>query len=425
MKYLDYKSIKEDFPLLKTKMNGHELVFLDSAASSQMPQKVIDSFNDYYRCRHANIHRGAYRLSYEATDLYEQTRIRVAKFLNVADPETCIFTRNTTEGINLIAQTWGRQNLKEKDEIIISRLEHHSNLIPWYILAKEKNLVLKHLPITLNGEYEYDKLSSLINSNTKIVALQHQSNALGTIHNIDKISEIIKQAKTKFNSNLIFVLDGAQAAPHIPVDLKKLDCDFYCFSAHKMLGPTGVGVLYGKKNILENMPPFLGGGDMILSVRDFDYDYAEIPRKFEAGTPNIAGVVVFSIALDYLEKIGLDNIHKHELNLKKYALELLTNEIKDITIYGQKFEDKNSNDLSAFNSGGIISFNLKNIHSHDLATILDNEGIAIRAGHHCCEPLMRFLNISSTARISFYLYNGPSDIEKLILGLKKVKSIFK
>ncbi len=391
-------------------MNGKNLVFLDSAASSQMPQRVMDAFNDYYRCRHANIHRGAYRLSYEATDLYEESRRRVANFLKVSDEECCIFTRNATEGLNLVAHTWGEYFLEEGDEIVLSELEHHSNLIPWFMLAKRKKLVLRHVPITPLGHYDYEKLSSLMNARTRIVALQHQSNVLGTIHDIKKIAELVHQYQA------ILIVDGAQAAPHLPLDLPKLDCDFYSFSAHKMLGPTGVGVLYGKKELMESLPPFLGGGDMILSVSKDGFEPAALPRRFEAGTPNIVGVVMFALALDYLEKIGMAKIHAHEVALKNYALEKLKT-IEGIELYGPGIEDNMR--------GGIISFNIKGIHSHDLATVLDNDGIAIRAGHHCCEPWMRSQNISSTARISVYLYNGPEDIDYAVQSLEKVRSIFK
>lgn len=411
MSQLAYKDIRKDFPILQTKMNGKDLVFLDSAASSQKPQRVIDTFNDYYRCRHANIHRGAYRLSYEATDLYEKTRQALARFLKAPQAESCIFTRNATESLNLIAHTWGEKNLEAGDEILVSEIEHHSNLVPWMQLAKRKRARLRHIPLSQEGCYEYSQIQELIGARTRIIAVQHMSNALGNIHELSKLAVHARSV------GALFVVDGAQGAAHLQVDVQALDCDFYACSAHKMLGPTGVGVLYGKKELLEEMPPFLGGGDMILQVDKDDFTAAPLPRKFEAGTPNIAGVVAFAIALDYLEKIGLENIHAHELALTAYALEEIQ-KIEAIHIYGPK--------QASQDRGGIISFNLEGVHSHDVATILDEEGLAVRAGHHCCEPWMKKCDLSGgTVRVSFYLYNGPEDVDRLLHALRKVRSIFK
>jgi len=405
----DHGTIKADFPLLKTKMNGKQLVFLDSAASSQKPQRVLDAFEDYYRCRNANIHRGAYRLSYEATDLYDHTRKKAAAFLNSPEPESVIFTRNTTEGINLVAYSWGNANLKPGDEIVVSELEHHSNLVPWMMVAKRTGAVLKHLPLTSDYKYDYSKLDEVIGPRTKVVALAHMSNAVGTVHDI-KLLE-----KKAHSVGAIFLVDGAQGACHLPVDVQAIDCDFYALSAHKMLGPTGVGVLYGRKSILENMQPFLGGGDMILTVAKDSFKPAELPMKFEASTPDIAGVVAYRIALDYLSGIGLEKIHQHEQELLKYALSEMKR-IPGLTMYGTE-------DLAW--RGAVVSFNVNGVHPHDVGSILDEEGIAVRAGHHCCEPFMKKMDISGTVRASFYLYNGPDDVDALIRGIGRVKEIFR
>ena len=412
MTKLPYKEIRQDFPILQTKMNGKDLVFLDSAASSQKPQRVIDAFNDYYRCRHANIHRGAYRLSYEATDLYEETRHLTACFLNVPQPESCIFTRNATESLNLVARTWGEQNLEAGDDILVSELEHHSNLVPWMMLAERKQAKLCYLPITKQGRYDYSRLPEMVNARTRIISVQHMSNVLGTIHDLNPLAA---QARSV---GALFVVDGAQGAPHLNVDMQSMDCDFYALSSHKMLGPTGVGVLYGKHDILAKMKPFLGGGDMILTVTRDGFEAADLPRRFEAGTPNIAGVVAFAIALDYLKKIGLENIHAHEIELTEYALDEMQ-KIPGMQFYGPQGEERLTQ------RGGIISFNLEGVHSHDLASILDEAGVAIRAGHHCCEPWMRSCGLRATARASFYLYNGPEDVDCLVKALKRVRSIFK
>ncbi len=409
MSTFDYHAIKNDFPLLQSKMNGKDLVFLDSAASSQKPRKVIDTFENYYRCRNANIHRGAYRLSYEATDLYDRTRERLANFIGAARPEEIIFTRNTTESLNLVARSWGDANVGAGDEIVVSELEHHSNLVPWFMLAERTGAVVKHIPLTDDGRYDYSRLDEVIGPRTKIVSVAHMSNALGTIHDLETIG---KKAKAV---DALFVIDGAQGACHLTVDVQQLGCDFYALSAHKMLGPTGVGALYGKKDILEAMPPFLGGGDMILSVTKDGFKAAGLPEKFEAGTPNIAGVVAFHVALDYLENVGLDAIHAHEVEVTKYAVAEMER-VPGINLYGTREWDQR---------GGIVSFNVEGVHSHDVGTILDEEGIAIRAGHHCCEPWMRKNDLTGTARASFYLYNGPEDVDALVRGLVRVREIFK
>jgi cysteine desulfurase/selenocysteine lyase len=405
----DYKKIREDFPILKEKMNGKPLVFLDSAASSQKPQRVIDAFADYYRCRNANIHRGAYRLSYEATDLYETTRNKLAKFIGAPEPESIIFTRNTTESINLIAYSYAMNHLTEGDEILVSELEHHSNLVPWMMVAKKTGAVLRHIPLTEDYRYDYARLHEVLSPRTRIVSVAHMSNAVGTIHDLKRIGEAARSV------NAIFAVDGAQGASHLPVNVQEIGCDFYSLSAHKMLGPTGVGALYGRRQLLEEMTPFLGGGDMILTVSKDDFRAASIPNKFEAGTPNIAGVVAFAVALDYLNQAGLDNIHNHEVALTSYALEELK-KVPGIRLFGTEHLQER---------GGIVSFLVDRVHPHDIGSILDEEGIAIRAGHHCCEPFMKREGLPGTARASFYLYNGPEDVDALVRGLKKVASIFK
>ncbi|MEQ8351272.1 MAG: cysteine desulfurase [Leptospiraceae bacterium] len=408
-KLLDYQKIKEDFPILSSKMNGQPLVFLDSAASSQKPRRVIEAFEDYYRCRNANIHRGAYRLSYEATDLYDRTRARLAKFIGASDPDTVIFTRNTTEGLNIVAYSWAMNELKPGDEILVSELEHHSNLVPWMMAARKTGAVIRHIPLTEDARYDLTRLPEVISNRTRIVSVAHMSNAVGTIHDLQAIGKAARAA------GALFVVDGAQGACHLNVNVEELDCDFYALSAHKMLGPTGVGALYGKRDILENMEPFLGGGDMILTVSADSFKPAPLPMKFEAGTPNIAGVVAFSVALDYLSQVGLENIHNHEVALLEYGLDAMK-KIPGIRLFGsQELEHR----------GGVISFLLEGVHPHDIGSILDEEGVAVRAGHHCCEPFMKKEGISGTVRASFYLYNGPEDVDALVNALLKVRSIFK
>ena len=406
---LDYRKIKEDFPILNTKMNGKPMVFLDSAASSQKPTRVIEAFSDYYKCRNANIHRGAYRLSYEATDLYDITRRKMAKFINAKHEESIIFTRNATESLNLIAYSYAMNFLEPGDEILVSELEHHSNLVPWMMAAEKTGAVLKHIPLTEDYRYDYSRLHEVLSSKTRIVAVAHMSNAIGTIHDLHRLGAAARSV------GAIFSVDGAQGACHLPVDVQSIDCDFYSLSAHKMLGPTGVGVLYGRKSLLEQMPPFLGGGDMILTVSKDSFKPAPLPNKFEAGTPNIAGVVGFAIALEYLKQVGLQNIHQHEQALMSYALDEIK-KVPGIRLFGTENLDER---------GGVISFLIGNVHPHDIGSILDEEGIAIRAGHHCCEPFMKHAGLPGTARASLYLYNGPEDIDALVVGLKKVASIFK
>ncbi|EMY69421.1 cysteine desulfurase [Leptospira vanthielii] len=406
---LDPYQTRKDFPILSRILpNGKPLVYLDNGASSQKPKSVIDATNDYYTNDNANIHRGVYYLSQHATELFERTRIKTSHFFQAQCAKAIIFTRGTTDSINLVAQAWGRTNIGEGDEIVLSVQEHHSNLVPWQMLALEKKAFLKFIPIQEDTTYDLSNLNQIITKRTKLVALSQMSNVTGTIHDLTKIIDRVRQVGAKI------LVDGAQAACHMPIHLVDMDVDFYAFSAHKMLGPTGVGVLFGKEEILEAMPPWLGGGDMIESVELESSTYAALPAKLEAGTPNIAGVIGFSHALDYLQKVGMKNIKEHERMLTEYALERL-NRIGGLQIYGTEDLDKR---------GGVVSFTMDGIHPHDVGSILDEEGVAIRVGHHCCQPLMKQLSIPGTCRASFYLYNTKEDIDALVHSIDKVKSIF-
>ncbi len=407
---LDIDKIREDFPILKrTLKNNKPLTYLDNAATTQKPKQVINALKHYYTYYNANIHRGAYQLSEEATSAYEDTRVKVAKFIN-ADKEEIIFVRNTTEALNLVAYTWGRKNIVKGDRVVITEFEHHSNIVPWQIVTKENDALLEYIRIDDEGLLILDDLYNILeNDNVRLVSFSHMSNVLGTIA---PAKEIIKVAH---QHNVPVLVDGAQSVPHIPIDVKELDCDFMAFSAHKMLGPTGVGVLYAKRSILESMPPFLGGGDMIKEVHKYNTVYNELPWKYEAGTPNIADVIAFGRAIDYLTKVGVSSIHNYEKELARYALERLGS-IKGLEIYGTFDIDKR---------GGVISFNLGDIHPHDLATILDEEGIAIRSGHHCAQPLMERLNTVATSRASIYLYNKKEEIDTLVSALERARMIFR
>ena len=401
--------LRNDFPIFKKKINGKELVYLDNASTTQKPYSVIDSITDFYTNYNSNIHRAVYQLAEEATALYEQSREKIANFIKVR-PEEIIFTRNTTESINLIAHSWARTNLKKDDGIAITELEHHSNIVPWQILSQEIGTRLEYVGIDENGFLDLDHLDDLISSKkVKLVSLSHMSNVLGTIVPIERI------IKTAHENDIPVLVDGAQSVPHMLVNVKNMDCDFLVFSAHKMLGPTGVGVLYAKKEFLEKMRPFMGGGDMIKEVFKFHTNYNEVPYKFEAGTPNIADVVGFGAAIDYLEKIGMDNVRKHEIDLTKYALESIQS-INYLTIYGPR--DPNYR-------GGVISFNIADIHPHDLATIMNDHGIAIRSGHHCAQVLMQRLDVPATSRASFYIYNTKEEIDKFVNAIKEAGRIFK
>ena len=401
--------LRNDFPIFKKKINGKDLVYLDNASTTQKPYSVIESITDFYSNYNSNIHRAVYQLAEEATELYEHSRDKIANFINVR-PEEIIFTRNTTESINLIAHSWARSNLKKDDVIAITEIEHHSNIVPWQILCQEIGTRLEYVGIDESGFLDVEYLIELISSKkVKLVSISHMSNVLGTIVPIERI------IKTAHQYDIPVIVDGAQSVPHMPVDVKKLDCDFLVFSAHKMLGPTGVGVLYAKKEFLEKMKPFMGGGDMIKEVFKFHTNYNESPYKFEAGTPNIADVVGFGAAIEYLEKIGMENIRKHEISLTEYALESMQS-LKYITIYGPT--DSNFR-------GGVISFNIADIHPHDLATIMNDHGIAIRSGHHCAQVLMQRLDVPATSRASFYIYNTKEEIDKFVNAIKEAGRIFK
>jgi cysteine desulfurase/selenocysteine lyase len=400
------EKIRKDFPIFEQEVYGKPLTFLDSAASSQKPRAVIDEVANCYASEYANIHRGGYYLSQALTSKYEVARETVKNYIGAKSSKEIIFVRGATEAINLVAQTWGRQNLGPNDEIILSQMEHHSNIVPWQILRDEKNITITVSPIDDKANFLLEDYARLLSEKTKLVAITHISNALGTI---TPIKEIIKLAH---NVGALVLVDGCQSLPHMGIDVNELDADFYVFSGHKIYGPTGVGALYGKQALLENMPPYQGGGDMIRSVTFEKTTYNELPHKFEAGTPNIVGGIGLAAAIDYVNTLGIENICDHEQELLEYALEQIT-EVKGMELRGQ-----------ADNMAGMLSFTMESAHPHDIGTILDQDGIAIRAGHHCAQPVMDFMNIPATARASFGLYNTTNDIDRLINGLHKVNRIF-
>jgi len=406
---LDVQRIREDFPILERQVYGKPLVYLDNAATSQKPRQVIDALVDYYENYNANIHRAVHCLGEEATAAYEEARAKVAKFINAPSPESIIFTRNTTEAINLVAYTWGRANVREGDEILLTQMEHHSNLIPWQRLAAEKGASVRYIELTDSQTLALDGLENLFDARTRIAAMPHVSNSLGTINPVEKIA-----AEARRNGTL-FLVDGAQGAPHLPVDVQAIGCDFYAFSAHKMLGPTGVGVLYGRPELLEEMEPFLGGGEMIRKVTYEGATWNDLPWKFEAGTPNIADVIAFGAAIDYLDHLGMENVREHEVEITDYALTRLS-QLEGIVMYGPPDPRER---------GGVVSFNFGDLHPHDIGTVLDHHGVAIRAGHHCTQPLMRTLGVSGTARASFYVYNTPEEVDVLVEGLEATRDFFK
>ena len=406
---LDVNAIRGDFPILEREVYGKRLVYLDNAATSQKPRQVIDALVRYYESYNANIHRAVHALGEEATAAYEEAREKVERFIGAASSESVIFTRNTTEAINLVAYAWGRANVGEGDEIILTQMEHHSNLIPWQQLAAEKGATIRYIEIKPNGTLELGNLSGLFGEHTKLLAMPHVSNSLGTINPAE---EIVAEARKRGVTTLI---DGAQAVPHMPVDVEAVGADFYAFSAHKMLGPTGVGVLYARRELLEEMAPFLGGGEMIRKVTFEGATWNDLPWKFEAGTPNIADVIAFGSAIDYLDALGMDNVRRHEVEVTTYAMERLRG-LDDVTLYGPDEPDQR---------GGVVSFNYGDLHPHDVGTILDRHGVAIRAGHHCTQPLMRCLGVTGTARASFYIYNTRDEVDALIEGLKAARDFFK
>jgi len=406
-----FEDLRTDFPVLERKVrDGKDLVYFDNAATTQKPNQVIDAITNYYRNHNSNIHRAVHALAEESTEAFEMTRDKVAKFLNIQDRQEIVFVKGTTEAINLVAYAWGRENVNEGDIVVTTEYEHHSNIVPWQLLTQEKKAKLKYIDIDENGELILEQLDEYLETGkVKLVTFSHMSNVLGTITNTQQIISKCKNAGVKT------LVDGAQSVPHMRVDLSTLDCDFFAFSAHKMLGPTGVGVLWAKKEILEKMQPFLGGGDMIREVHKYETTWNDLPYKFEAGTPNIADVIGFATAIEYLEKIGMENIRNHEVELTKYALDKMT-KIKGITLYGTKDMERR---------GGVISFNFNDVHPHDVATIIDKEGVAIRSGHHCAQVLMEKLNVAATNRASFYIYNTKEEVDKLISSLEKVAKVFK
>lgn len=404
---LNVQNVREQFPILDQEVNGSPLVYLDNAATAQKPRSVIEALEDYYRRYNSNVHRGVHTLSSVATDGYEGARDKVQTFINAGQREEIVFTRGTTTAINTVAASYGRANLQQGDEIVLTPMEHHSNLIPWQQVAKATGAELKYIPLQPDGTVSVESARSTISERTKIVAMVHVSNVLGTMNPIKEVTKIAHE------NEAVMVVDGAQSTPHTPVDVQDLDCDFFAFSAHKMCGPTGIGVLYGKKALLEDMEPFEFGGEMIDEVGLYDATWKEVPHKFEGGTPIIAGAIGLNAAIDFLNDIGLDNIKTHEQQLAQYAMDQLAAH-DDIEVYGPPANER----------AGIITFNIQGVHPHDTATVLDTKGVAIRAGHHCARPLMNWLDVAATARASFYLYNTEADVDALVDALVTTKEYF-
>lgn len=400
-------ALRADFPILTQEINGYPLVYLDNAATTQKPRQVIEAMVNYYQTECSNVHRGVHTLSQRATNHFEQVRRQVAAFVNAPAVEAVIFTKGATEGVNLVMQSWASRQLKPGDNILLSQPEHHSNFVPWLMLAESLGVELRLLQLAPDGTLLLDQLDSLVDGRTRLVALQQMSNALGTIHDLAPVTRAARAVGAKI------LIDGAQSVPHFKVDFQALDIDFLVFSAHKMLGPSGVGVLVARPEILEAMPPFLGGGSMIKEVWEDHFTWGDLPYRFEAGTPNIEGVIGFGAALDYLNAVGLDNIHAHEQMLMAHALEAFK-ELEDLQIYGPT-------DLNC--RGGILSFNFRGMHPQDVGELLDQQGIAIRTGHHCCQPLMRHYGVTGMARASFYLYNTPDEVDALVKGLKRAQRL--
>ena len=404
--HTDFEQIRFDFPVLKQEINGHPLVYLDNAASSQMPEVVADRLDQYHRNEHANVHRGIHSLSQMATDAYELTRKKIQKFINAGSEHEIVYTTGTTDSINLVTNSFGKSNISEGDEIILSEMEHHANIVPWQMIARETGAVIKVIPVLDDGTLDLNAYRNLLNKKTKMVAVVHVSNALGTVNPVKEITKLAHENGT------VVLIDGAQAVPHQTVDVQEIGCDFYAFSAHKMCGPTGFGILYGRHELLEEMPPYRGGGDMIDKVSFEETTYNTIPFKFEAGTPPIAAGIGLGSAVDYLNSIGMDKISAREDMLVRYALKRLE-EIDGLRIIGK-----------ADNRASVVSFVFDDIHAHDLGTILDKKGIAIRTGHHCAQPIIRRFNVSATARLSLSFYNNEDDVDRLIDGLIYVKDFF-
>ena len=405
---LDVKTIRKDFPILEREVYGKPLVYLDNAATSQKPRSVIQALVDYYEGYNSNVHRGVHALSMEATDRYEEARAKVARFINADSTESIVWTRNTTESINLVANTWAMEEIKAGDEIVVTQMEHHSNLVPWQKVAQEKGASLRILPLTQDGRMDLEEIDSFITTRCKLLSVVHVSNSLGTIN---PINELVCRARAVGAAVLI---DAAQSVPHLPVDVNELDCDFLAFSGHKMLGPTGIGGLYVKRDVLERMEPFLRGGEMVLEVWNDRATWNDLPMRFEAGTPNIADAIALGAAVDYLAALGMDNVREHEIQITKYGLDAFK-ELEEIDVFGP-------NDPRL--RGAVISFHHNDIHPHDLGTVLDRQGIAIRTGHHCTMPLMKSMDVIATARASFYIYNTEEEVDLLVDGLKQALRYF-
>jgi cysteine desulfurase/selenocysteine lyase len=405
---LDVSKIRDDFPILSRKVYGKSLVYLDNAATSQKPRQVISALTEYYEGYNANVHRGVHALSMEATDRYEEAREKVARFIGARQSEEVIWTRNTTEAINLVTGSWARSNLQPGDEVVVTEMEHHSNMVPWQMVTQERGATLRYLRLGDDGKLDLDDIDTIINDRTKMVSIVHASNSLGTIN---PVKEITARARAV---GAAVMIDGAQSVPHMSVDVQDLDCDFLAFSGHKMLGPTGIGVLYANREVLETMEPFLTGGEMVLSVTLDGADWNNLPMRFEAGTPNIADAIALGAAVDYLDSTGMDNIRRHEVQLTGYALSRLR-EIEELIIFGAE---------AAEDRGGVVSFHTPDVHPHDLGTYLDQQGIAVRTGHHCTMPVMRKLGVPATTRASFYLYNTEEEVDQLVDSLKSALRYF-
>jgi cysteine desulfurase/selenocysteine lyase len=405
---LDVTRIRADFPILQRQVNGHPLVYLDNAASSQKPRQVIDALVDFYTRINANVHRGVHTLSVEATEAYEAARERLGRFVGTDDPNEVVFVRNTTEGLNLVAACWGRANLRPGDEILATTLEHHSSLVPWQRVAQDTGAHIALVRLTPDGLVDLDHLRQLLSPRTRVLAIAHASNVLGTISDLPLIAELAHAV------GAIVVADGAQSVPHLPTDVRALGVDFLAFSGHKMLGPMGSGVLWGRRELLEAMPPFLGGGGMIREVYDDYATWAPLPEKFDAGTPSVADSVALAVAADYLDGLGMRNVREHEVELTGYALERLAS-VPDITVYGP---------LDPRSRTGVVSFNLEGVHPHDAGTILDEAGVAVRASHHCCQPLHRKLDVAATLRASFYVYNTADEVDALVDAMATARRVY-
>ena len=405
---VELEEIRDDFPVLRQKVHGKPLIYFDNAATSQKPRVVIEALNDYYRRYNANVHRGIHALAERATREYERAREKIANFINAPATDCVIFTRGTTEAVNLVAYSWARTNLKKGDEILLTWMEHHSNSVPWYQVCEHTGAVIKRIELTNQGTLDLGQLDTVLTARTKLVAITQQSNVLGTINPIRRIADAAHK------NGAVVLVDGAQSVPHMSVDVQALDADFFAFSGHKMCGPTASGILYGKRELLEAMPPFMGGGEMIKEVWPDHANYNDLPYKFEAGTPNIAESIGLGVAVDYLQQIGMEKIRQHEKQITSYALDRLK-ELPEVTVYGPRDVEKR---------GGLIAFTLGDIHPHDIATFADQDGVAIRAGHHCAMPLHKKLGLAATARASFYLYNTIDEVDVFIEMLQKAKKFF-